>query len=146
MALITSINNVTTPVSYNKSMTSAVPLIRKSDTPELEKTSNKPVTPAEPQIDDPINKRTVVTDTAFVEVTPEEQQKFEEAQQKAQRAKFDLQTYDLSPTQGRKTLIFPEGIVPPEALQKENPAITLFNQLQNIEEAPRQGQEVDHFV
>lgn len=146
MALITSINNVTTPVSYNKSMTPAVPLIRKTDTPELEKTSDKPVAPTELQIDDPINKRTVVTDTAFVEVTPEEQQKFEEAQQKAQRAKFDLQTYKLSSAQGKETPIFPEGIVPPEVLQKENPAITLFNQLQNIEEAPRQGQEVDHFV
>lgn len=146
MASVSSINNLTSPATYSKSMTPAMPSIRKLVTLEPETASNKLVSSEKLKIDDRVNKPAAVEDAAFVEVTAEEQTKFEAAQQKAQRAEFDLQTNNLSSTQTRKSPIFTEGIVPPEVLQKENPAITLFNQLQNIEETPRQGQEVDYLV
>ena len=77
-----------------------------------------------------------------------EQQKIEAAQQEAQRAEFDQQAGNVRETE-------PDAVRPPssnndseqdnqqaevETLQEDNnPAIEVFNRLQNIDAAPRQG-------
>lgn len=94
-----------------------------------------------------------------------EQQKIEAAQQEAQRAEFDQQAGIVRETE-------PNGVRPPsnninqafntnqastdtakaqkvdsvQVLQVDNPAIDVFVQLQNIDNPPRQGQEVNRFA
>ena len=91
-----------------------------------------------------------------------EQQKIEAAQQEAQRAEFDQQAGNVRDTE-------PDDVRPPsstssdrneervetakkeseaevEVLQDENPAIAIFNQLQNVNASPRQGQEINQFA
>ncbi len=83
-----------------------------------------------------------------------EQQKIEAAQQEAQRAEFDQQAGNVRKTE-------PDAVRPPssddtaednqqaevEVLQEENnPAIEVFNRLQNIDADPRQGQELNQFA
>lgn len=89
-----------------------------------------------------------------------EQQKIEAAQQEAQRAEFDQQAGNVRDTE-------PDDVRPPsstdseansesddvssekseiEALQDESPEIAIFNQLQNINASPRQGQEINQFA
>lgn len=139
MALISPINNLATPMSYSNPITPVTPVIRKPSTLDVEK------------IDDLVNKSTAeksasVEESAFVEVSPEEQQKFEAAQQKSQRAEFISQANSRPSADNENPGLYAEGIVQPDVLQKENPAITLFNQLQNIDAAPRLGQEINRFA
>jgi hypothetical protein len=79
-----------------------------------------------------------------------EQQKIEAARQEAQRAEFDQQAGNVRETE-------PNDVRPPSSkpetavliqdnLASENPAIETFNQFQNIDAAPRQGQELNQFV
>ncbi len=95
-----------------------------------------------------------------------EQQKIEAAQQEAQRAEFDQQAGNVRDTE-------PNDVRPPsssdsssaqndssqnasnseqpsqtevEPVQEDNPAIAIFNQLQNVNASPRQGQELNQFV
>jgi hypothetical protein len=84
-----------------------------------------------------------------------EQQKIEAAQQEAQRAEFDQQAgnvrktepNDVRPSSNFKaeTVDYAE-VVKVEPLQAENVAIEIFVQLQNINNPPRQGQEVNRFA
>ncbi len=94
-----------------------------------------------------------------------EQQKIEAAQQEAQRAEFNQQAGNVrdtepddvrppssEPTQpsaveNNEPAIEAEAVVVQrDALAAENLAINTFNQLQNIDAAPRQGQELNQFV
>ena len=93
-----------------------------------------------------------------------EQQKIEAAQQEAQRAEFNQQAGNVRETE-------PNDVRPPssnsaqaaqpsldekdipettlltrDSLSSENPAIDTFNQFQNINDAPRQGQELNQFA
>lgn len=139
MALISSINNLTTPMSYSNPVSPIAPVIRKPSSLDIEKTddgANKPAAVKPNQVEEP----------AFVEVSPEEQQQFEAAQQKAQRSEFISQANNRRSAENENPNIYAEGIVQPDVLQKENPAITLFNQLQNIDAAPRLGQEVNRYA
>lgn len=150
MALINPINNFATPVSYSTPITTVAPVTRKPANSgvdlEVEKTNSRDL-----KIDDRTNKRTAeattsTEETGFVEVSPEEQKNFEAAQQRAQRAEFISQTNERASASNENPRIYAEGLIEPESLQKENPAITLFNELQNIEATPRLGQEVNKFV
>ena len=91
----------------------------------------------------------------------EEQQKIEAAQQEAQRAEFNQQAGIVRKTE-------PNGVRPPSSsleqseqeyqqestavilmrdnTASENTAINTFNQLQNIDTPPRQGQALNKFV
>lgn len=150
MALISPINNLATPMSYSNPITPVTPVIRKPSNLDVEKTDNA-ANPREIKVDDLVNKSTAeksasVEESAFVEVSPEEQQQFAAAQQKAQRAEFISQANSRPSADNENPGLYAEGIVQPDVLQKENPAITLFNQLQNIDAAPRLGQEVNRFA
>ena len=82
-----------------------------------------------------------------------EQQKIEAAQQEAQRAEFDQQAGNVRETE-------PNDVRPPSSeanseqasldqispLQEDDPAIAIFNRLQNIDAPPRQGQELNQFA
>jgi len=86
-----------------------------------------------------------------------EQQKIEAAQQEAQRAEFDQQAGNVRKAE-------PNDVRPPsnsepdpsdsnsneavraEPIPAENPAIDTFTQLQNINNPPRQGQEINQFA
>jgi hypothetical protein len=89
-----------------------------------------------------------------------EQQKIEAAQQEAQRAEFDQQAGNVRETE-------PNAVRPPSSqsdsdqsesdqasaataevspLQEDDPAIAIFNRLQNIDAPPRQGQELNQFA
>ena len=87
------------------------------------------------------------------ENSAEAQQKIEVAQQEAQRAEFDQQAGNVRtsepndvrpPSDSSDTKEAPEAEV--ELLQKENPAIEIFNQLQNVNAASRQGQGINQFA
>jgi len=87
------------------------------------------------------------------ENSAEAQQKIEVAQQEAQRAEFDQQAGNVRtsepndvrpPSDSFDTKEAPEAEV--ELLQKENPAIEIFNQLQNVNAASRQGQGINQFA
>jgi hypothetical protein len=90
-----------------------------------------------------------------------EQQKFEAAQQEAQRAEFNQQAGTVRESE-------PNDVRPPssisaqaaldekdtpettfltrDSLSSENSAINTFNQFQNIDAPPRQGQELNQFA
>ena len=92
-----------------------------------------------------------------------EQQKIEAAQQEAQRAEFDQQagivrktepndvrppsnTTNPTSASANSNTIEVLNVEPLQNLQVENPAIDIFVQLQNIDNPPRQGQEVNRFA
>jgi hypothetical protein len=96
-----------------------------------------------------------------------EQQKIEVAQQEAQRAEFNQQAGNVRDTEpddvrspsststqpsqaenNQPAIEAEEEVVAVQRdnLASENPAINTFNQFQNIDAAPRQGQELNQFV
>jgi hypothetical protein len=91
-----------------------------------------------------------------------EQQKIEAAQQEAQRAEFDQQAGSVRDTEpndvrplfsnssdsneGSKKASKIDRQIEVEPLQNDSPAIALFNQLQNVNESPRQGREINQFA
>ena len=118
-------------------------------------------------------KATSVNTPAEQQVSNEEQQKIEGAQQEAQRAEFNQQAGNVrnaEPNEVRpssQTIQLPQSAAAAsestknETTQNESiennrvqretdsankPAIDIFNQFQNINAAPRQGQELNQFV
>jgi hypothetical protein len=90
-----------------------------------------------------------------------EQQENEAAQQEAQRAEFDQQAGNVRETEPNDVRPFSNSssnfsaesetsttaeVIKVEPLQSDNAAIDIFVQLQNIDNPPRQGQEVNRFA
>jgi len=89
----------------------------------------------------------------------EAQQKIEVAQQEAQRAEFDQQAGNVRTTESNDVrppsnseldasdeVEVTSDVTRAEPIQADNPAIDVFTQLQNIDNPPRQGQEVNRFA
>ncbi len=75
--------------------------------------------------------------------TNEEQQRIEVAQQEAQRAEFDQQATQNKRTDNARV---ESNNIQRETASANKSAIDTFNQFQNINAAPRQGQELNRFV
>ncbi len=93
------------------------------------------------------------------ENSAEAQQKIEVAQQEAQRAEFDQQAGNVRTTESNDVrppsnseldasdeVEVTSDVTRAEPIQADNPAIDVFTQLQNIDNPPRQGQEVNRFA